>query len=177
MGKIISDAACPACQEMGHDSTSNHLLLFEDGGAYCGKKEYHKDGKVYVVRPEGGVESKEEERYEEVQLNLSEVEDIKKLPHLANPQRKTNEEDASFFRIRYECSEVDGEIERIYYPYTKDNKPAGYKVREKFQEWDKQVKKNPALLGVFKKFRTVGQVRDADFFGRYFCKCGRIIIT
>lgn len=174
MSKIIGDTACPACQEMGHDSTSNHLILFSDGGAYCGKTEYHRDGKAYY---EKNGEVVMDESKEIASLNLSEIEGIKKLPHLDNPIRGTTKEDNAFYRIRFECSEETGEIERIYYPYTVDGKPSGYKVRERYQEWDKQVQKNPDLLGVFKKFRTIGQVRDADFFGEYFCKNRRIIIT
>lgn len=37
----------------GHDKTQNHLLHFEDGGQYCGKIDYHKDGKPYYEKGDG----------------------------------------------------------------------------------------------------------------------------
>lgn len=50
---IVDNIACPKCQEQGRDKTSNHLLVFADGGMYCNKAEYHADGKVYYVAGNG----------------------------------------------------------------------------------------------------------------------------
>ena len=38
--KIIGDTACPQCRSKGRDRTGNHLMLFDDGGAYCNRCEY-----------------------------------------------------------------------------------------------------------------------------------------
>lgn len=46
---IVQNLPCPKCQKMGHDSKGNHLLVFDDGAAYCGRAEYHKNGKPYFV--------------------------------------------------------------------------------------------------------------------------------
>lgn len=54
---IIQSLPCPACQANGHDSRGNHLLVFEDGGKYCGKIGYHKDGLPYYEGSEGGTKS------------------------------------------------------------------------------------------------------------------------
>lgn len=50
---IVNNVACPACQETGHDRTNNHLLVFDDGGQYCGKSDFHKDGHALYVPPDG----------------------------------------------------------------------------------------------------------------------------
>lgn len=40
MSDIIGDTGCPSCIEAGRDKTQNHLMLFEDGGAYCNRCGY-----------------------------------------------------------------------------------------------------------------------------------------
>lgn len=38
---------CPACRESGHDKTGDHLIVFEDGNAYCNRSRYHATGLPY----------------------------------------------------------------------------------------------------------------------------------
>lgn len=52
---IVGNEACPQCQANGHDRHSNHLLVFEDGARYCGRTEYHKDGKKFYSEGSGDV--------------------------------------------------------------------------------------------------------------------------
>lgn len=40
MSKIVGDTGCPSCIEKGNDKTNNHLMMFEDGGAYCNRCGY-----------------------------------------------------------------------------------------------------------------------------------------
>ena len=40
MSSIIGDTTCPSCRERGRDRTGNHLILFDDGGAYCNRCNY-----------------------------------------------------------------------------------------------------------------------------------------
>lgn len=40
MTKIVGDTGCPSCIEKGNDKTENHLMMFEDGGAYCNRCGY-----------------------------------------------------------------------------------------------------------------------------------------
>jgi len=40
MSNIIGDTGCPRCIENGRDKTENHLMMFEDGGAYCNRCGY-----------------------------------------------------------------------------------------------------------------------------------------
>jgi twinkle protein len=37
MSKIVGDTGCPTCMAQGKDHTENHLMMFEDGGAYCNR--------------------------------------------------------------------------------------------------------------------------------------------
>lgn len=50
---IVMNKGCPKCIENGHDRTKNHLMIFSDGGQFCGRKDKHKDGLVYYVAPNG----------------------------------------------------------------------------------------------------------------------------
>lgn len=50
---IIQNLPCPACQETGHDSTGDHLIVFEDGGKYCSRGHFHKSGEPLYVAPDG----------------------------------------------------------------------------------------------------------------------------
>lgn len=50
---IVKNLGCPKCIENGFDHTRNHLMVFEDGGQFCGRKEKHKDGQSYYVPPDG----------------------------------------------------------------------------------------------------------------------------
>lgn len=45
MSTIIGDTGCPRCIENGNDKTRNHLILFEDGGAYCNRCHYRSNWK------------------------------------------------------------------------------------------------------------------------------------
>lgn len=51
---IVANEPCPKCQEVGHDRTGNHLLVFEDGARYCKNREYHANGQAYYVAPAEG---------------------------------------------------------------------------------------------------------------------------
>lgn len=50
---IVQNLPCPACQEMGHDKTGNHLMVFEDGNQLCNRSHFHKDGLPFFVDADG----------------------------------------------------------------------------------------------------------------------------
>jgi len=50
---IVMNTACPACQEMGHDQRGTNLMVFEDGGKYCNRAHWHKNGEPLYIAPEG----------------------------------------------------------------------------------------------------------------------------
>ena len=49
MSKIIGDTGCPRCIENGGDRTENHLMMFEDGGAYCNRCGYTTNWKEQEI--------------------------------------------------------------------------------------------------------------------------------
>ena len=64
MAKIIGDTACPQCRKSGGDRSGNHLMLFEDGGAYCNRCEYSEVADTFTpIRVDFGEEKSEEVPY------------------------------------------------------------------------------------------------------------------
>lgn len=51
---IMQNVGCPECIRNGHDSTMNHLMVFEDGAGYCNRGHFHASGKPYYQSAEGG---------------------------------------------------------------------------------------------------------------------------
>lgn len=47
---IVQSIGCPECQKNGHDSSGNHLMVFEDGGKYCNRAHYHSSGEPYYEK-------------------------------------------------------------------------------------------------------------------------------
>lgn len=50
---ILRNEQCPECRESGHDTTGNHLLVFDDGAKFCGHENYHKSGRKLYIAPDG----------------------------------------------------------------------------------------------------------------------------
>lgn len=48
MGTIVGNSECPNCKSIGRDKTGNHLILFEDGGAYCNRCGYKELSGTYT---------------------------------------------------------------------------------------------------------------------------------
>ena len=46
--KIIGDTACPQCRKNGGDKTGNHLILFEDGAAFCNRCGYREEKDTFT---------------------------------------------------------------------------------------------------------------------------------
>lgn len=46
---IIGDAPCPNCRKLGRDKTGEHLILFEDGGAFCNRCGYREAIDTHTV--------------------------------------------------------------------------------------------------------------------------------
>lgn len=51
MSNIIGDTGCPSCMENGGDHTQNHLILFEDGGAFCNRCGFKTNWKEAELTP------------------------------------------------------------------------------------------------------------------------------
>lgn len=152
----------------GEDVTVQVFARDEDGtvDGYCFSR-----GK-YIRHPYGEpVEAKslpqpERKSKEDIQAEIAEVSGYQILP-LNN--RKLSAEALEEFGVRVAVSEVDGQTpELIYYPYTKNGKTVGYKV--------KLIPKD----GQAKRMWSIGDLKDVDFFGWELAKVSnskKIIIT
>jgi twinkle protein len=175
MGKIIGDSVCPACQETGHDTGSNHLILFEDGGKYCGKSQYHKSGKEYIVK--GGSEEDHQvcntsgEGNGKTYQRINSLNNIKELPSVAIPTRGLTEATCSHFGIRCSLSETDRSVEVMYTPVEKEGKVVAYKFKDFTIE-----KGKPFHFGTTAK---KGEVTLADLFGESKCntQSKKVLVT
>lgn len=153
MSKIVGDTACPQCIEGGGDKTSNHLILFEDGGSFCNRCGYKSNWKNDGIKP---VERKEitDEELKEV------LDDFLSCEIKAYDKRGIKKTTTQRFGCRVGCHPADkSAIGSYLLPYhDSDNKLIGYKVR----------------LVEEKKFWNQGRVKDAALFGQHLLPKGNI---
>lgn len=155
---IVGDTACPECRDAGGDKTGNHLILFDDQGAYCNRCEHvatwHADSSGTITVTEGtSSESKDsysisEESEEDANFMYSKMEDVVALPTMGIPARSINIDTSQVYGVKMSVSPTDKSIQDIYFPEYKHNELTGYKVR------------HPN-----KTFNKVGDTKDCDFFG------------
>lgn len=50
---IVQNVPCPECQASGHDSTGNHLMVFDDGARLCTRTHFHASGERLYIPPDG----------------------------------------------------------------------------------------------------------------------------
>ena len=164
--KIIKDSGCPSCQSIGNDSTSNHLIHFDNEWKYCNRCDYTEapDGtitKAGFLEVEVGTFIGEQEE-EDLYWNDYTPQQIKEtLPFGNDPGRKISKEVLKKVGVRAEYDE-QGKVDKVFYPYY-DGKELGYKTRKHFEKGDREIKNKPELLGKFKCFRAVGKVTGSLF--------------
>lgn len=145
MSNIKGDAPCPSCIEKGNDKTGNHLILFEDGNAYCNRCQYKTNWKDKDIQPA--------ERKPVTDSELKEILDEFKLCETkAYTKRKIKKTTVERYGCRVGCSPSDRtSIGSYLLPYhSDDGKLVGYKVR----------------LVDEKKFWNMGRPKDAALFGQ-----------
>lgn len=163
MSEIVGDEPCEECQKTGHDGQGNHKMIFADGGKYCPKAEYHESGEPYYEPANNPANVEEIEEELDVHWTKYTPQQIKStLPYGAIPERKLSEETINHFGLRVEYDTSTGEVDKVFYPYF-DGKELGYKLRKHFEEGDREVKNKPELIGKFKCFRAVGNVKGSLF--------------
>jgi twinkle protein len=148
MSKIIGDTACPACTEKGRDRTGNHLMLFDDGGAYCNRCGY-SEGKGTFTQPK--VRFSEEKSDEQIQTEIEETREDSTIQHLEDRAIKSHV--CKHYGVRVFISEFDGSTQtaRIYPVESLETKELqGFKIKsneEKSRIWAKGKLKSGALFG------------------------------
>lgn len=154
MSNIIGDTGCPSCIEKGHDKTENHLMLFEDGGAYCNRCGYSTNWKEQDIPIR--------ERKEITDAELRELlEEFEGCNFSAYTDRAISRETA----VRYGCragvhpSNRD-KIGNYLLPYRRRDDDGSYTLTGYKVGIPKEQRK-PDLPKYFNK----GRVRDAVLFG------------
>lgn len=122
-GKIIGDAPCPQCRAMGRDSTGNHLILFDTGGAYCNRCGYtesrHAASVVPSIPTKGNTMPVKET-----------LDDVQAYPIQQLIGRGITADTAAHFNVRVALDEETASVQtHHYYPLTKKGNVVGYKVR------------------------------------------------
>ncbi len=138
MSKILGDTACPKCLENGRDSSENHLILFDDGGAYCNRCGYTEAAETFT-KPTAVFRPLTPEEIAEALAKVPEYTCTK-----AWPERKIAEEAMRHFGILTTVSTEDGETRTsTLYPVHKmvDGKETltGYKVEYQHKVNGKKV--------------------------------------
>lgn len=146
MSNIVGDASCPKCVDMGGDKTGNHLILFEDGGAFCNRCNYKTNWK------EQDIEYKERTPISDAELKEV-LDDFKTCETKAYEKRKIKKATTTRFNCKVGCSPADrSSIGSYLLPYYNTNgELVGYKVR----------------LVDEKKFWNMGRPKDAALFGQH----------
>lgn len=147
---IVGDTACPACREMGGDATGNHLMLFDDGGAYCNRCEHvaawHADSNgdsIVTLKSSQDSMALEDDTY-----MISKMEDVVSLPTMGIPARNISIDTTQVYGVKMSVSPTDKSIQDIFFPEYKHGQLTGYKVRLPD-----------------KRFSKVGDTKDCEFFG------------
>lgn len=153
MSKIVGDTQCPSCAEKGRDKTGNHLMLFEDSGAYCNRCGHVDNWKDKDIKPKPRKEVSDEELKEIVDEFLS-------CKTEAWPKRKLKKSTTQRYNCRVGCSPTDkSAIGSYLFPhYSSDGKIVGYQVR----------------LAEEKRFFNMGRPKQAVFFGQHLLPKGNI---
>jgi hypothetical protein len=160
---IDKDFACilKGCES----SDAGSIWLHSDG-----RVNYHCfscGGKIYSVDPDT-MERKQTDKYVEEEINMEDVDVItKEFDSDSLKARRIKKEIVEMYEVKVGYDD-NGNQDAHFYPTKVEGKTVGYSKRETYQEWDKKVQKKPELLGVMKKFSTVGYAKtDVDLFGQH----------
>lgn len=154
MNKIVGDTGCPSCIEKGNDKTQNHLMMFEDGGAYCNRCGYTTNWKEKKIP----LRERKDISDEELRELLDEFEGCN---FSAYPDRGIGRETA----VRYGCragvhpSNRD-KIGNYLLPYRRHTDAGGYELTG-YKVGIPKDQRKPDLPKYFNR----GRVRDACLFG------------
>ena len=146
MSKIVGDTGCPSCLEKGRDKSGNHLMLFEDGGAYCNRCGHTDTWKDKDIKPK--------ERKEITDAELKEtVDEFLSCKTEAWPKRGIKKVTTQRYNCRVGCSPTDRSAIGSYLMphYDVSGKIVGYQVR----------------LVDEKRFFNMGRPKQATFFGAH----------
>ena len=83
---IIQNTGCPECMKGGHDTTQNHLMIFEDGAGYCNRSHFHASGKPYYQPAEGGTSITELPINGSIKYTQSQFKELEREGKISDPK-------------------------------------------------------------------------------------------
>lgn len=83
---IVDNRGCPECMKNNHDSTQNHLIIYDDGAGYCSRAHFHTSKKPYYQSPEGGVPMTELPINGTIKYTPAQFREMEKAGTLADPK-------------------------------------------------------------------------------------------
>ena len=150
---VVNNIPCPMCQEVGHDKTGNHLMVFSDGNKLCNRSNLHANGEPYFVPAGEGDGIVELEVTGKIRYTSEQFNELDKSGKLGSPFIRALALSGMKMQQRFECSSVEEKaiLER---DFTLD------------LEWFDQLKiKHLVDRGIHGKFAKLYNVRvghDAD---------------
>lgn len=148
MGNIIGNTACSSCRKLCRDKTGNHLILFEDGGAYCNRCGYRESKNTYTPP---SVDIRGELSPEEIQKRVSWVNDNSTI--LGMKSRQLKQFVCQHFGVRTGLSLTDGTTPVMTYIPIRNEQGdlTGYKCKTPEKSiWIEGSGKNAAMFGADK---------------------------
>jgi len=154
MSKIVGDTACPTCTEQGKDRTGNHLMMFDDGGAYCNRCGYATNWKTDEIP----LRERKELTPEELRTVLSE---FTSCPTRAFSDRGISEDTVTRYGCRVGVHPSDrSKIGNYLLPYHECTPTGNYEVTG-YKVGIPKDQRKPDLPKYFNR----GRVVDAVLFG------------
>lgn len=154
MSNIIGDTGCPSCIEKGNDKTENHLMMFEDGGAYCNRCGYTTNWKEQDIL----VKERKELTDAELEMVLSEFRDC---PQRAYEDRGISERTVGRYGCRVGAHPSDRtRVGSYLMPYHSREDSGRYELTG-FKVGIPKDQRRDDLPKYFNR----GRVRDAVLFG------------
>ena len=154
MSKIIGDTGCPRCIENGRDKTENHLMMFEDGGAYCNRCGYTTNWKEQEIPVK--------ERKELTDGELAELlQEFQDCPIRAYTDRSISEDTARRYGCRVGVHPSNRDKTGSYLLPFRNRLSSGQYELTGFKVGIPKDQRRPDLPKYFNR----GRVRDAVLFG------------
>ena len=154
MNKIVGDCGCPSCIEKGNDKTGNHLMMFEDGGAYCNRCGYTTNWKEQEIP----IRERKELSDEELREVLEEFKDCPTKPYT---DRGISEATVSRYGCRAGVHPSDRTKLGNYLMPVLSRSDGGQLVQTGYKVGIPVDQRKPDLPKYFNR----GRVRDAVLFG------------
>ncbi len=158
--KIVGDKPCPKCRANGGDKTGDHLMLFNDGTAYCNRCSYFVP--KHLADTLGDVEEPVTKSTNQNPIKKLSLEDLADYPTLTIEERALKAGALKYYGVKTEVA-GSGIVCKAYFPYYSKGRLVGYKVK-----------------GYPKQFLpAIGTTADVDMFGQHLADTNskRIIIT